>query len=49
MSEQPFLAMRQSIIDGAPDMATELAQQGLASGVDPLLYFPMQKVPRTSD
>jgi hypothetical protein len=26
-------------------MATELAQQGLASGVDSLLYFPMQKVP----
>jgi len=28
--------MRQSIIDGAPDTATELAQQALANGIDPL-------------
>jgi corrinoid protein of di/trimethylamine methyltransferase len=28
--------MRQSIIDGAPDRATELAQQALANGIDPL-------------
>jgi len=34
--DQLFEAMRQSIIDGAPDTATELAQQALASGVDPL-------------
>jgi len=34
--DQLFGAMRQSIIDGAPDTATELAQQALANGVDPL-------------
>ena len=28
--------MRQSIIDGASDAATELAQQALANGIDPL-------------
>ncbi len=28
--------MRQSIIDGASDKATELAQQALANGIDPL-------------
>ncbi|MGA8867003.1 MAG: cobalamin-dependent protein [Candidatus Sulfotelmatobacter sp.] len=28
--------MRQSVIDGAPDMARELARQALAGGVDPL-------------
>lgn len=31
-----FQAMRQSIIDGAPDTAAALARQALASGVDPL-------------
>jgi trimethylamine corrinoid protein len=36
VSDQLFQAMRQSIIDGAPDVATELAQQALSSGVDPL-------------
>jgi corrinoid protein of di/trimethylamine methyltransferase len=34
--DQLFGAMRQSIIDGAPDTATALAQQALAHGVDPL-------------
>jgi corrinoid protein of di/trimethylamine methyltransferase len=36
VSDQLFLAMRQSIIDGAPDIATELARQALANAVDPL-------------
>lgn len=36
MSEELFQAMRQSIIDGAADHATELAQQALAAGIDPL-------------
>jgi trimethylamine corrinoid protein len=36
MSGELFQAMRQSIIDGAADHATELAQQALASGIDPL-------------
>jgi corrinoid protein of di/trimethylamine methyltransferase len=36
VSDELFRAMRQSIIDGAPDMATDLAQQALANGIDPL-------------
>ena len=36
MSDPLFAAMLQSIIDGAPDKAAELAQQALAKGVDPL-------------
>ena len=36
MPDQLFGAMRQSIIDGSPDTATELAQQALAKGIDPL-------------
>src|SRR5438552_1121044 len=36
MSHEFFQAMRQSIIDGATDHATELAHQALAAGVDPL-------------
>ena len=36
MSDQLFGAMRQSIVDGAPDKAAELAHQSLANGVDPL-------------
>src|SRR5579863_8154137 len=36
MSTDPFSAMRQSIIDGAPDTASSLAQQALADGTAPL-------------
>ncbi len=36
MSDPLFGAMLQSIIDGAPDKAVELAQQALATGIDPL-------------
>jgi trimethylamine corrinoid protein len=36
VSDQLFGAMLQSIVDGAPDTATELARQALANGVDPL-------------
>lgn len=36
MSNELLQAMRQSIIDGAADHATELAQQALAAGLDPL-------------
>jgi corrinoid protein of di/trimethylamine methyltransferase len=36
MSDELLQAMRQSIIDGAADHATELAQQALAVGLDPL-------------
>jgi trimethylamine corrinoid protein len=34
--QETFSAMRQSIIDGAPDTASELAQQAVAAGVAPL-------------
>ncbi len=36
MSDDTFSAMRQSIIDGAPDQASELAQQAVAAGIAPL-------------
>lgn len=36
MSEELFEAMRQSIVDGAAEHATELAQRALAAGMDPL-------------
>ncbi|HET9409189.1 MAG TPA: corrinoid protein [Candidatus Sulfotelmatobacter sp.] len=36
MSADLLLAMRQSIIDGAPDMATALAQQAIVDGIAPL-------------
>jgi len=36
MPDTNFSAMRQSIIDGAPDTASSLAQQAVASGVTPL-------------
>lgn len=36
MSDDTFSAMRQSIIDGAPDTASGLAQQAVAAGVTPL-------------
>jgi len=36
MPDTTFSAMRQSIIDGAPDTASELAQQALAAGVAPI-------------
>jgi len=36
MPDEKFSAMRQSIIDGAPDTASSLAQQALANGVAPI-------------
>ena len=36
MSNDTFSAMQQSIIDGAPDTATTLAQQAIAAGIAPL-------------
>ncbi|MFZ0774790.1 MAG: corrinoid protein [Candidatus Sulfotelmatobacter sp.] len=36
MSDDTFCAMRQSIIDGAPDTACELAQRTIAAGIEPL-------------
>jgi len=36
MPDQTFCAMRQSIIDGAPDTASDLAQRAVAEGIEPL-------------
>jgi len=36
MPDDSFSAMRQSIIDGAPDTASSLAQQSVASGIAPI-------------
>jgi len=36
MPEDAFSAMRQSIIDGAPDTASDLARRALAAGIAPL-------------
>ncbi|MGA7291820.1 MAG: corrinoid protein [Terriglobales bacterium] len=36
MSDQLFGAMLQSVVDGVPDRATQLAEQALANGIDPL-------------
>lgn len=36
MHEETFQAMRQSILDGAPDHAVELARRALELGIDPL-------------
>ena len=36
MLDDTFCAMRQSIIDGAPDTASELAQRAVAAGIEPL-------------
>jgi corrinoid protein of di/trimethylamine methyltransferase len=36
MPENAYLAMQQSIINGAPDTASALAQEALSAGIDPL-------------
>jgi hypothetical protein len=36
MPDDTFTAMRQSIIDGAPDTAGDLAQRAVATGIEPL-------------
>jgi corrinoid protein of di/trimethylamine methyltransferase len=48
MSEELFQAMRQSIIDGAPDTARSLAQTGVRSGVAPLAAIHEGYVPGMS-
>ena len=48
MSDELFQAMRQSIIDGAPDTARSLAQTGLRSGVVPLAAIHEGYVPGMS-
>lgn len=36
MSNELFAAMRQSILDGDPDMAADLARQAVEQGIDPM-------------
>ena len=45
MTEDLFRAMRQSVIDGDPKTAIELARQALAAGVDPLAAIDEGYVP----
>ena len=45
MHEETFQAMRQSILDGAPDHAAELAQQALQRGIVPLDSINLGYVP----
>ena len=45
MTENLFAAMRQSVIDGDPDAAAELATKALAAGVDPLTAIDEGYVP----
>src|SRR5262252_9831297 len=49
MLNDTFAAMRQSIIDGAPDTASSLAQQGLAEGVAPIEAINNGYVPGMHD
>lgn len=49
MRENPFSAMRQSIIDGAPDTALGLAQEAVAAGVSPLEAINNGYVPGMHD
>ena len=49
MSTDPFSAMRQSIIDGAPDTASSLAQQALAAGTAPIEAINNGYVPGMHD
>ena len=48
MSEELFQAMRQSIIDGAPDTARSLAETGMQMGVGPLAAIHDGYVPGMS-
>ena len=45
MHEQALAAMRQSIIDGAPETAGDLAQSALTVGIEPLLAINQGYVP----
>ncbi len=49
MPDDTFSAMRQSIIDGAPDTASSLAQQAVASGLAPLDAINQGYVPGMHD
>jgi len=49
MPDDHFSAMRQSVIDGAPDTASSLAQQALATGIPPLAAINYGYVPGMHD
>lgn len=49
MPDNPFPAMRQSIVDGAPDTALGLAQDAVAAGVSPLEAINNGYVPGMHD
>jgi corrinoid protein of di/trimethylamine methyltransferase len=49
MPDDHFSAMRQSIIDGAPDTASTLAQQAIATGITPLTAINYGYVPGMHD
>jgi len=49
MPENQFSAMRQSIVDGAPDTASSLAQQAVTAGVAPLDAINQGYVPGMQD
>ncbi|HTR22940.1 MAG TPA: corrinoid protein [Terriglobales bacterium] len=49
MPENSYSAMRQSIVDGAPDTASDLARQALAAGVAPLEAINEGYVPGMHD
>lgn len=48
MSEELFSAMRQSVIDGAPDTARTLAESAIQSGIAPLKVIEKGYVPGMS-
>jgi corrinoid protein of di/trimethylamine methyltransferase len=49
MSQELIAAMRQSVVDGDPDRAAELATQALAEGMDPLVAIEQGYVPGLRD
>ena len=49
MLQNTFTAMRQSIVDGAPDTASSLAEQAVAAGVAPLDAIHQGYVPGMHD
>src|SRR3954466_1238299 len=49
MPNDPFSAMRQSVVDGAPDTALELAQQAVSCGIAPLDAIDNGYVPGMHD
>jgi corrinoid protein of di/trimethylamine methyltransferase len=49
MSQELIAAMRQSVVDGDPERAAELATQALAEGMDPLVAIEQGYVPGLRD